>query len=216
MSGKCVPPAYGSLSDPDLVRAPARGRATAATASGIAPRWTGMCSACATMRPAASKSAVEQSRRSLMFDENAERTSAAPISSATARSAAADHLELDGDHRRRSRTSVPCRSVSPAQPAGTQQRRTGRIRRGSGPSTAVCVARRARPGPGHDLRRAHGDELDCPVAVGVPVALFMRGMEAILEARAERDGQLEGLASRSGGSPRPRAEAHPHRTAGAR
>ena len=46
---------------------------TAATASGIAPRWTGMCSACATMRPRSSKSAVEQSRRSLMFAENAER-----------------------------------------------------------------------------------------------------------------------------------------------
>ena len=60
---------------------------TAATASGIAPRWTGMCSACTTMRPASSKSAVEQSRRSLMFAEKAERTSTAPISSATARSA---------------------------------------------------------------------------------------------------------------------------------
>ena len=33
------------------------------------------------------KSAVEQSRRSLMFDENAERISAAPISSAAATSA---------------------------------------------------------------------------------------------------------------------------------
>ena len=60
---------------------------TAATASGIAPRWTGMCSACAIIRPASSKSAVEQSRRSLMFAENAERISTAPISSATARSA---------------------------------------------------------------------------------------------------------------------------------
>ena len=58
--------------------------ATAATASGIAPRCTGMCSAWATIRPRASKSAVEQSRRSLMFAENADRTSAAPISSATA------------------------------------------------------------------------------------------------------------------------------------
>jgi len=46
-----------------------------------------MCSACATIRPASSKIAVEQSRRSLMFAENAERMSTAPISSATARSA---------------------------------------------------------------------------------------------------------------------------------
>ena len=60
---------------------------TAATDAGIAPRCTGMCSAWATIRPAASKIAVEQSRRSLMFAENAERISAAPISSATARSA---------------------------------------------------------------------------------------------------------------------------------
>ena len=42
---------------------------TAATASGIEPRWTGMCSACITSSPAASKSAVEQSWRSLMLAE---------------------------------------------------------------------------------------------------------------------------------------------------
>jgi len=60
---------------------------TAATASGIAPRWTGMCSAWATIRPLSSKSAVEQSLRSLMLAEKAERISAAPISSATLRSA---------------------------------------------------------------------------------------------------------------------------------
>ncbi len=46
-----------------------------------------MCSACATIRPSGPKSAVEQSRRSLMFAENAERTSTAPISSQTARRA---------------------------------------------------------------------------------------------------------------------------------
>ena len=46
-----------------------------------------MCSAWAIIRPRSSKSAVEQSRRSLMFAENAERISAAPISSATPRSA---------------------------------------------------------------------------------------------------------------------------------
>jgi hypothetical protein len=42
---------------------------TAATASGIAPRWTGMCSAWATIAPDASNSAAEQSRRSLMLEE---------------------------------------------------------------------------------------------------------------------------------------------------
>ena len=59
---------------------------TAATASGIAPRWTGMCSACAIIRPRSSNSAVEQSRRSLMLAEKAERMRTAPISSAIDRS----------------------------------------------------------------------------------------------------------------------------------
>src|SRR4051794_31565194 len=44
-----------------------------------------MCSACITIAPAASNSAVEASRRSLMFAEWAERTSTAPISSQAAR-----------------------------------------------------------------------------------------------------------------------------------
>ena len=48
-----------------------------------------MCSACITISPAASNSAVEASRRSLMLAEWAARTSAAPISSQTARSAPA-------------------------------------------------------------------------------------------------------------------------------
>ena len=86
MSGRCVPPAKGSLRMKTSSR-PGSWRMTAATASGMAPRWTGMCSACATMRPRSSKSAVEQSRRSLMFAENADRINAAPISSATPRSA---------------------------------------------------------------------------------------------------------------------------------
>ena len=46
-----------------------------------------MCSACMTSSPAASKSAVEQSWRSVMFGECAERISTAPISSHAARSA---------------------------------------------------------------------------------------------------------------------------------
>ena len=54
----------------------------AATASGIAPRCTGMCSAWATIRPCASKSAVEQSRLSFMFEEYEPLMRTAPISSA--------------------------------------------------------------------------------------------------------------------------------------
>src|SRR2546426_485587 len=84
ISGRCVPPVYGSLI---AHTSPGAGSCliTAATASGIAPRWTGMCSACAIILPRSSKSAVEQSRRSLMFAEKAERTRTAPISSAVAR-----------------------------------------------------------------------------------------------------------------------------------
>ena len=80
MSGRCVPPRYGSLRIQSVAGACSKS-STAATASGIEPRWTGMCSACMTSSPAGSKSAVEQSRRSLMFAECAARTRTAPISS---------------------------------------------------------------------------------------------------------------------------------------
>ena len=56
---------------------------TAATDAGIDPRCTGMCSACASISPSATKTAAEQSARSLMFGENAVRRSTTPISSAT-------------------------------------------------------------------------------------------------------------------------------------
>ena len=54
-----------------------------------------MCSACMTSSPAASKSAVEQSWRSLMLGEWAERISTAPISSQAARRRADHHLQGD-------------------------------------------------------------------------------------------------------------------------
>src|SRR3954447_4320440 len=53
----------------------------------MAPRCTGMCSACMTIWPCASNSAQEASRRSLMLAEWAALTSTAPISSHAARSA---------------------------------------------------------------------------------------------------------------------------------
>src|SRR5215210_1008837 len=74
-------------------------RMIAATASGIAPRCTGMCSAWATMRPSASKRAVEQSLRSLMFEEYAPRIKTAPISSATPESALAKTESVTGSSR---------------------------------------------------------------------------------------------------------------------
>ena len=61
--------AVGVVEHPRDARSRGPRRATAATAAGIAPRCTGMCSACMTISPPASNSAVEQSRRSLMFAE---------------------------------------------------------------------------------------------------------------------------------------------------
>jgi hypothetical protein len=46
-----------------------------------------------------------------------------------------------------------------------------------------------------DLRRTHRDELDLARAVGVPVALLVRGVEARGEVGAERDRELERLAA---------------------
>ena len=86
-SGRWVPPVKGSFR---IHASPGRAPAciTACTASGIAPRCTGMESAWATMLPRASKIAVLQSLRSLIVTLNADLTRAACISSATARSAA--------------------------------------------------------------------------------------------------------------------------------
>jgi hypothetical protein len=86
MSGRCVPPANGSLRTHG-VPSEWSSSFTAATASGIAPRCTGMCSACMTICAPASNSAQEASRRSLMFALWAALTSTAPISSQAARSA---------------------------------------------------------------------------------------------------------------------------------
>jgi len=85
MSGRCAPPAYGSLRTTTSPGENDRtARTAAATEYGIAPRCTGIDSACATIWPAASNSALEQSRRSLMFGLYAERMRLAFISSATA------------------------------------------------------------------------------------------------------------------------------------
>ena len=67
-SGRCVPPGKRVVDDPDLTRARIAAAITAATASGIAPRCTGIEADCATIcSGAASQIAVLQSRRSVMF-----------------------------------------------------------------------------------------------------------------------------------------------------
>ena len=86
-----------------------------------------MCSACMIISPRASKSALEASRRSLMFGECAARTSSAPISSQAARERAEHDAQLDRVERGHARTSsiVPSPRTRPAPAGRDQQRRLG-------------------------------------------------------------------------------------------
>ena len=130
MSGRWVPPANGSLriqETPGACRSPS----TAATAAGIAPRCTGMCSACITICPSASNSAVEASRRSLMLEECAERISTTPISSQAARSAPVTTCSSIGSSTltppapRAQVDRAVLRRPSPDQPGGTSSVASG-------------------------------------------------------------------------------------------
>ena len=185
MSGRCVPPAYGSFSTHTSSGAGSCA-ITAATASGIAPRWTGMCSAWTIMRPARSKSAVEQSRRSLMFEEKAERISTAPISSAIARSELPITCSSTGITSCRSSTSVPDPSVSPTQPSGDPAGRAGQLHelRARATGRGDRAVSRSR-GPGSTVAVLHGNQLDLPRAVGVAVALLVRTVEALRKLRRQ-------------------------------
>src|SRR5215211_7075531 len=192
MSGRCVPPANGSLRTKTSVRE-GLCSITAATASGIAPRWTGMCSAWATIRPRSSKRAVEQSRRSLMFAENAERINAAPISSATARSACpstwSSIVTISSRLRHPPHGTIPNPHPPGGNPAG------GAVELDQGRAARFCSrARGKREGrTGRDLRGSNGDQLQLAAAVRVAVALLVEPVETLLEARAERHSELEGL-----------------------
>src|SRR5688572_216212 len=88
---------------------------TAATASGMAPRWTGMWAAWATIEPWASNSAADESRRSLMLGEYAPRTRAAPISSATPANPLARTDRVTGSSL--ARVMAPLPAVAPHDPA---------------------------------------------------------------------------------------------------
>ena len=153
MSGRCVPPVNGSLriqTSPGLRVAL---RCTAATASGIAPRCTGMCSAWATIRPVA----VEERRRAVAplldvgREGGADQRRAHLLGDRAQR--AADHLELDVHARVRAR-SVPVASVVPRPPVGHPAGGARRARPPPGPSTRERrrprerdARRRARPRP---------------------------------------------------------------------
>ena len=90
-----------------------------------------MCSACITSSPPASNSAVEQSRRSVMLAECAERISTAPISSQAARSAPTRTCSETGSSPRSRLTApsaaaiVPASSTSALQPGGSTRVASG-------------------------------------------------------------------------------------------
>ena len=134
MSGRWVPPANGSFriqDSPGCWGSPI----TAATASGIEPRWTGMCSACMTSSPLRSNRAVEQSRRSLMLGECAERIRTAPISSQIERSLPVRTCSVIG-------SSVV---IGPVPPRRSRGRRPERSSPGAGQGWSPAA--RARPVP---------------------------------------------------------------------
>ena len=71
----------------------------AATEAGMLPRCTGMCSAWTSSSPAAVNTAAEQSARSLMFGERADRRSTSPISVGHAGQLRDQDLQGRGFHR---------------------------------------------------------------------------------------------------------------------
>src|SRR5215217_441812 len=164
----------------------------------MAPRWTGMCSACMTIWPWASNSAVEASRRSLMLAEWALRTSTTPISSQAARSAPSITWSVTGsmsrsatlDHQRSvlGRPSAPARRDDQRRLGQLDDGRAGDLVGGAavdarivlvgleirlpGPflgALAALAARQVRARQRH--RDADRDELQVRVVVGVAVAL---------------------------------------------
>src|SRR5919201_4274235 len=153
-----------------------------------------MCSACAIIRPLSSKSAVEQSRRSLMLAEKADLISTAPISSAIDRSELPrtwSSIFTLASRSRQHQRAIPI--PIPHPPGGNEARRAveGDRRR------AFDVERLRRRE--HDLRSgnrlgcSHGYQLELAAAVGVAVPLLVCAMERLCQARLERHGELERL-----------------------
>ena len=123
--------AVGVVEDPERPRAAARGRAPPRPRRASSRGGRGCAPPASPARRGASKSAVEQSRRSLMFGEWAERISTAPISSQAARSAPTSTWSETGSrplaHRARSARDRP-RVVHLRAPSGRQhQRRLGQL-----------------------------------------------------------------------------------------
>src|ERR671922_1907380 len=153
-----------------------------------------MCSACTIMRPRSSKSAVEQSRRSLMFAENEERTRTAPISSAIERSAKPRSWSSIFTIWSRSREDE-CGTIPNPHPPGGDPAGGARQLDDLRPLHPQRLGgRELERWPRPHLGGPHRDELDRPLTVGVAVALLVRAVEGLRQPRLERHGQLERLA----------------------
>ena len=141
MSGRCDPPAAGSL-----VTNTSPGRTTGCAASTpridslIAPRCTGMCGALATSPPAASNTAHEKSSRSRMFVDSAVRCSTTPMCRAIPAIFALMISRLTGST---APTTTPASSTSRA----TRHPSAARSATNPASSTIVAVASRISAGP---------------------------------------------------------------------
>src|SRR5438093_6319961 len=152
-----------------------------------------MCSAWAIRRPRASKRAVEQSRRSLMLAEKAERMRAAPISSATARRALpstwSSIFTMWSSFREGQYGTIP----NPHPPGGEPARCAGELDQLRAGGVDRLAWREADLRASADVRRPHRDQLDLPLRIGVSVPLLVRAVEALHEARPQRHCELERL-----------------------
>src|SRR5215475_8476464 len=110
-----------------------------------------MCSACATIRPRSSKSAVEQSRRSLMFAENEERIRTAPISSAIDRNDAPITCSRIGAITSLTRDHPAGTIPSPLPPGGDPQCRPVEFEQGRAGDVLRFAARQLELRAGPDL-----------------------------------------------------------------
>src|ERR1043166_1178688 len=167
---------------------------TAATASGIAPRCTGMCSACAIIRPRSSNSAVEQSRRSLMLAEKEERMRTAPISSAIDLSDAPITWSWIAAFASLTRHDPAGTIPNPHPPGGNPEGRALEFDELRARCTAWFASRQLQRRTRLEVHDADGDELDLAAAIRVAVALVVRPVEPLREVDAKRHRQLERLA----------------------
>ena len=123
---------------------------------------------------------------------------------------AADDLELNV-HARRDLQASP--SLAPTHPRGSQQVAPSSSST-CGPDTSAGHPAPAGGRAADDVGGAHGDELDRARPVGVAVPLLVRAVERLGDVAAERHGQLERLAARSGRSASPSAGSSPASASG--